>query len=155
VSHRSGASGVLILLGVSFVVMPGCVVYDVASVPVKVASKTVLVAGRTTVAVVETTGKVAVSTVRAAGSVTSGGIDASAKLARAGMVTFADQASGTVTRIPWSRGLTLYHASSAARVDMAHAGIKILRNGKVVYAASQRAKDDISLQSGDVVRLDS
>lgn len=143
-----------LLVGVSLF-PTGCLVYDVASAPVKIAAKTVEIAGKTTVAVVETTGKVAVSTVRATGSLTSGGIAASARLARTGMVTFADQASGTVVRIPWSRGLTLYGAGSAAKLSVARSGVGIVRSGKLIYSASKRAGADLPLQSGDVVQLGS
>jgi hypothetical protein len=143
-----------ILLG-ALVLQTGCLVYDVASAPVKIVVKTVEVAGKTTVAVVETTGKVAVSTVRATGSLASGGIEASSKLARAGMVTFADQASGSVVRVPWYRGLTLYGASSAAKLSVARSGIGIVRSGKLVYSASKRSSADLPLQSGDVVQLGS
>lgn len=141
------------LLFASIAPSAGCLAYNIASVPVKIAAKTVEVAGRTSVAVVETTGKVAISTVRATGSVASGGIDASARLARAGMVTFVE-ANGAIVRIPWSRGLTLYAASHAAKLNVARGALKIVRDGKAIPVGTRAAESSPLLQSGDVVRIE-
>lgn len=134
----------------------GCLVYQVVKVPVKVAATTVEVAGDAAGAVVVTTGKVAVKTVRATGSVAETGfdsIDATARLARTGMVTFADAANGAVVRVPWREGLTLAEAGQAARVRVAARTVAILREGKMVAAASAGAGGGYALRPGDVVRL--
>lgn len=142
------------LLGSALAALPGgCLVYDVASAPVKVAAKTVVVAGETTGTVITTTGKVAIGAVRATGSVASGGLDASAQLARTGMVTFADGVSGAVVRVPWSKGLTLAGASATAKVSTAQRAVEIVRAGKSLYSATNPPATTLALHSGDVVRL--
>lgn len=131
----------------------GCLVYDVASVPVKLAATTVVVAGETAGAVVSTTGKVAVSAVRAAGSVAGGGVEAAGKLAVAGMVTFVDAASGNVVRVPWREGLTLAGAGDAAKLRVAQRAVDVVRAGKVVYSTPSASGAGATLAAGDVVQL--
>lgn len=131
----------------------GCLAYKVVSAPVKVAATTVVVAGEAATAAVTATGKIAVSAVHATGSITSSGIDAAASLARAGMVTFADTASGTVVRIPWTQGLTLAGASTAAKIRLAQRAVRIVRDGRQVLAATRAPATNLALHSGDVVEL--
>lgn len=131
----------------------GCLVYDVARVPVTLAAKTVIVAGETTGAVVSTTGKVAVSAVRATGSVATGGLETTTRLARTGMVTFADAGTGKVTRVAWTRGLTLARAGDAAKVSLAARSIEIVRDGRAWRRAEAGTVKSLPLESGDVIRL--
>jgi hypothetical protein len=121
--------------------------------PVKLAATTPPVAGETAGAVVTNTGKLAVSAANATGSVGSGGLDAAAKLAQVGMVTFVDASTGTVVRVPWQEGITLAGAGDAAKVDVARRAIDVLRAGKVIYSASRGGSGGTALASGDVVRL--
>lgn len=138
---------------VACTLLGGCLAYQVVSAPVKVAGTAVVVVGETAGAVVTTTGKIAVSAVRAAGNAGSSGIDAAGRLAQAGMVTFADTATGTVVRVPWSQGLTLAGASQAANLGLAKRTVDVVRAGKVVYAATKPTGEGAVLASGDVVRV--
>lgn len=131
----------------------GCLVYDVVSVPVKLAATTAVVAGEAAGAVVSTTGKVAVSAVRATGSVASGGIESAGRLAVAGMVTFVDVASGSVVRVPWREGLTLAGAGDAAKLRVAQRAVDVVRAGMVVYSTPRASGVGATLASGDVVEL--
>ena len=83
----------------------------------------------------------------------SSGIDAAAKLAQAGMVTFVDGSTNAVVRVPWSTGMTLAGAGGAARIDLARRAVEVVRAGKVVYAASRPLGEGAALASGDVVRI--
>ena len=129
----------LVLMAVALMTLGGCLAYQVVSAPVKVAGAAVVAVGETAGAVVTTTGKVAVSAVKAAGAMGSGGLDAAARLGQAGLVTFADTATDTVVRVPWSQGLTLASASQTARVSMAQRAVEVVRAGKIVYAATRPA----------------
>lgn len=141
---------VLIVLGAG---LTGCLMTKVVTAPVKLAATTIVVVGETAGTVVKTTGKVAASAVRAAGAVTDGGISAAAKLARAGMVTFVDGATGAVVRVPWSQGLTLAGGAQAARVRVAARAIQVIRAGQLAYAARNAIAGPVPLASGDVVRI--
>jgi len=131
----------------------GCLAYQVVSAPVKLAATTVVVAGETAGAVVTTTGKVAASAVRAGGTVGSGGIDAAAKLAQTGMVTFVDASTNNVVRVPWREGLTLASAGDAAKVRIAQRAVEVVRGGKLVYSATRAAGEGATLATGDVVQV--
>jgi hypothetical protein len=134
----------------------GCLACKVISAPVKVAAKTVVVAGEAAGAVVTTTGRVAVKAVRATGSVAETGldsVDATARLARTGTVTIADAASGAVVRVPWTEGITLAAAGDAGKVGLAARTVEVMRGGKIVAATSGSASPNLVLHSGDVVRL--
>lgn len=131
----------------------GCLAYKAVTAPVKLAATTVVVAGETAGAVVTSTGRLAVSAARATGSVGSVGLDAAARLAEAGMVTFVDASSGEVTRVPWQQGLTLAGVGHAAKVDLARRVIEVLRVGKVIYTSSRLDGEGAALASGDVVRV--
>jgi hypothetical protein len=120
----------------------GCLVYDVASAPVKVGAGTVAVAG-----------SVAVGTVKVAGSVAGSALELAAGLAKAGAVTFVDVASNKVTRVPWRPGLTLAGASDDAKLRVAQRAVDIVRDGKVVYSAADGAAKNASVAAGDVVQL--
>ncbi len=123
----------------------GCLVYDVASAPVKVAVGTAEVAG-----------SVAVGTAKVAGSVTAGAIKLAAGLARSGAVTFVDVAnSNQVSRVPWRQGMTLAAASDAARVPLASRAVAVVREGKVVYTSANVAGSGANapIAAGDVVEL--
>jgi len=123
----------------------GCLVYDVASAPVKVA-----------VGAAEVAGTVAVGTVKVAGSVTGGAIKLAANLARAGAVTFVDRTNnGQVTRVPWRQGMTLDSASEAAKVRLAQRPVEIVRDGKTVYSAANGAEKSANalVAAGDVVEV--
>ena len=112
----------------------GCLVYDVASAPVKVA----------------------VGTVKAAGSVAGGAIKLAAGLARAGAVTFVDVANNNqVTRVPWRPGLTLAGAGEAAKVNLVRRAVDVVRDGKLVYSAANGVDQTASapVAGGDVVQV--
>ncbi len=120
----------------------GCLVYDVASVPVKVA-----------VGAAEVAGSVAIGTAKMAGSLAGGTLKLVASLARAGAVTFVDVTSDRVTRVPWREGLTLAGASDAAKVRVAQHAVDIVRDGQVVYSAPNGADGATPVAPGDVVRV--
>ena len=121
----------------------GCLVYDVASAPVKVAVGTAEVAG-----------SVAVGTVKVAGSMTGSTIKAVARLAKAGTVTFLDVANNNqVQRVPWRQGLTLAGAVDAAKLRVAQHPVDVVRDGQVVYAAPDGAAANTLVAGGDVVRV--
>jgi hypothetical protein len=126
-----------VLLAAAGALLSGCLVYDVASVPVKVAAGTASVAG-----------SVAVGTVKAVGSVAGGALELAAGVAQAGAVTFVEVASNKITRVPWRAGLTLAGAGDAAQVRAAERAIDIVRAGQRIEPAADRP-----LQAGDVVRL--
>lgn len=129
----------------------GCLVYEVASVPVKVAEKTVVVAGKATGAIVKTTGKVAGHAI-GGDSASDTSLDACAKLAHSGSVTFVDVPTGTFVRMPWKRGLSLTDAGNLAHLDLAARTVQLLRDREVVYTAAGKSAK-ATLRSGDVVRL--
>jgi hypothetical protein len=131
----------------------GCVAYEVVSAPVKLAGDAVVVTGETAGAAVKATGKVAVSAFNAAGRVGSNGIDAAARLTEAGMVTFVDVSTGTITRVPWRAGATLASSGATARVQLARRAIDIVRAGAVVYSSKRTVVADARVLSGDVVRI--
>jgi hypothetical protein len=120
----------------------GCVVYDVASTPVKVAVGTAEVAGN-----------VAIGTVKVAGSVAGGTIGFVAGLANSGAVPFYDIATNNVTRVPWQKGLTLAGASDTAKVGLAQHPVEIVRNGQVIYSAANGAGKNTAIAAGDVVQV--
>ena len=132
----------MLALMMAVVPLGGCFVYRVAKVPVKVAVGTVEIAG-----------SVAIGTVKVAGAVAGGAIGLVAGLAQAGMVTFADGASNTVTRVPWRSGLTLAGASDAAKVRLAQRAVDIVRDGKVVYSAANDTDKNAPVAAGDVVQV--
>ena len=120
----------------------GCLVYEVASAPVKVAVGTAEVAG-----------SVALGTAKVAGSVAGGALKLAAGLAQAGAVTFVDVASNKVTRVPWREGLTLGGAGDAAKLRIAQRAVDVVRDGKVIYSATNGADQDAPVAPGDVVEL--
>jgi hypothetical protein len=119
----------------------------------KLAAATVVVAGKTATAAVKTTGRIATSVIGGSGSLTAGGIEALAKLARAGMVTFVDAATGVVVRVPWQKGMTLYAGGALAEVRVAERGIDLVRRGRLIFTAAKRVRANPRLEAGDVVRL--
>lgn len=132
----------MILAGVAGALLGGCVVYEVASVPVKVAVGTAEVAGN-----------VAIGTVKVAGSVAGGAIKLAAGLAQAGAVTFVELESNKVTRVPWREGLTLAGASDAAKLRTAQRAVDIVRDRQVVYSAGRDAEKNVPVAAGDVVQV--
>lgn len=132
----------MILAGAAGASLGGCLVYDVASVPVKVAVGTAEVAGN-----------VAIGTVKVAGSVAGGAIKLAARLAQAGAVTFVELESNKVTRVPWREGLTLVGASDAAKLRTAQRVVDVVRDGKVVFSAANGAEKNAPLAAGDVVEV--
>jgi hypothetical protein len=145
VRRRSGsfARAARCLLGAAAVgLLGGCIVYDVVSVPVKVAVGTAEVAG-----------SVAVGTAKLTGALVGGTLKAVAGLAQAGAVTFVDLASDKVTRVPWRAGLTLAGAGDAAKVRVAQRAVDVVRDGKVVYSAAKAPDTGATVAAGDVVRL--
>lgn len=129
----------------------GCLAYKVVSVPVKLAATTAVVAGETAGSVVTTTGKLAASAAKTAGSVGSSGLEAAAKLAQSGMVTIVDSKSGGVVRVPSSEAMNLGGAGVAARIDTVQLAVEIIRAGRVVYRALQKADPATPVVAGDVV----
>jgi hypothetical protein len=128
----------------------GCLVTHVVTLPVKLAATAVVAVGETSVAVVSTTAKVVSHAVRAGGDVADTGVDSAAKLTQAGMVTFVDAATGNVTRVAWTKGLTLAAGADAAKVQLALHAADVIRDGHLFTSA---AKEALPLASGDVVRL--
>lgn len=120
----------------------GCLVYHAAKVPVKVA-----------VGATEVVGGVAIGTLKVAGAAAGGAISLAAGLAQAGAVTFADVATNDVTRVPYRKGLTLAGASDAAKVPLARRAVDVVRDGKVIYSAPNGLDKNMTVASGDVVRL--
>jgi len=120
----------------------GCLVYDVASAPVKVA-----------VGSAEVAGDVAVGTAKVAGSVAGGAIGAVAKLAQPGAVTFVDAAGNQLGRVRWRAGLTLAGAGDAAKLRLTQRTVDIVRDGKLVYSATGGADRGTPVAAGDVVRV--
>jgi hypothetical protein len=122
----------------------GCLVYDVATAPVKVAIGAASVAGN-----------VAVGTAKVVGSVAGGAIKLAAGLARAGAVTFYDVATNDVRRVPWRQGLTLAGASDEAKVRLGQRPVDIVRDGKVIYSAANGADKNANafVAAGDVVQV--
>lgn len=152
--REAGARFAIATLGLGAALgVSGCLAYHVVATPVKVAATTVIVAGETTGAAVKATGKVATSAFNAVGNVGSSGIDAAARLTQAGMVTFVDASTGTVTRVPWRDGFTLASAGAEARVVLVKRAIDVLRAGTVVYSSRHLADPGAPLASGDVVRV--
>jgi hypothetical protein len=134
----------------------GCLLVHTVTTPVDLAATTVVAAGKTAGAVVSTTGKVAAATVNAGGSVlttAADGVDAAARLARAGTVTFVDASSGAITRVPWQPGLTLASAGAQAKLQAYQHAVAIVRAGQLVYSVSQKPDTSVALADGDVVRL--
>ena len=132
----------MILVLAACVPLGGCLVYDVASVPVKVAVGTAEVAG-----------SVALGTAKVAGSVAGGALELAADLAQAGAVTFVDVASQKVTRVPWRQGLTLAGAGDAAKLRVVQRAVDIVRDGKIVYSAADSADKNPPVAPGDVVEV--
>ncbi len=123
----------------------GCVVYEVASAPVKVAVGAAGVAGG-----------VAVGTVKVAGSVAGGAIKLAAGLARAGAVTFVDGANNNqVTRVPWRTGMTIASAGDAANVKLVQRPVDVVRDGQLVFSATNGVDKTASapVTGGDVVQV--
>lgn len=146
--------GPIILGGVGMVaLLSGCLVFKAAHATGELAATTVIVAGKTTTAAVKATGKVANSAITSGGSLTATGVEALAALAQAGMVTFVDVATGTIVRVPWSEGLSLYTGGAAAEVAVAGRAIDLVRKGKLVYSAARQLAGNPRLEAGDVVRL--
>ncbi len=146
---RAGA----VLVGAALPALNGCLAYEVVKVPVDVATTAVVVTGETAGAAVKATGQIAVTAFDAAGRVGSGGIDSASRLAQTGMVTFVDVGTGTIVRVPWREGTTLASAGAAARVEMAHRAIDVVRAGSVVFSAPKLSGEGTAVASGDVVRL--
>jgi hypothetical protein len=130
--------------------LSGCLVTRVVTVPVKLAATTVVAVGETSGAVVSTTAKVTSHVVRAGGDVADAGVDSAARLAKSGMVTFVDSATGNVTRVAWTKGLTLATGAETAKVQLALHAAEVIRDGHLFTSA---AKEILPLVSGDVVRL--
>jgi len=139
--HRARGLSAVVAIAAG-ALLGGCLVYDVASAPVKVAVGTAEVAG-----------SVAVGTVKVAGAVAGGAIKLAAGLAQAGAVTFVDVASNNVTRVPWREGLTLAGASEAAKLKVAQRPVDVVRDGKVVYSGAGGAEKNAPLAAGDVVQV--
>lgn len=120
------------------------------TIPVKVAATTVVAVGETSGAVISTTAKVTSHVVRAGGDVADAGVDSAAKLAKSGMVTFVDSAMGNVTRVAWTKGLTLAAGAETAKVQLALHATDVIRDGHLLTPA---AMEILPIASGDVVRL--
>lgn len=131
----------------------GCTVFKAVTIPVQLAATGVVAVGETAGAVVATSGKLAAGAVRAAGSVGSTGIDAAARLAQDGMVTFVSASSGEVARVPWRPGTILAESALAAQVRIGAGGIELLRAGRRILAADGREAPSIPVAAGDVVRV--
>jgi hypothetical protein len=144
-SPRRARAPWAILIAAGCAPLGGCLVYDVASAPVKVAVGTAEVAS-----------DVAVGTVKVAGSVAGGAIKLAAGLARAGAVTFIDVANNNqVSRVPWHRGMTLGAAGAAAKVQLASREVDVVRDGKIVYSSMNGTDKSANapVAAGDVVQV--
>ncbi len=131
----------------------GCVAIKAVGTTGKLAATTVVVAGKTATSAVKTSGKVASAAIGAGGSVTVTGIEGLSALARAGMVTFVDVASGAVVRVPWRKGMTLAQAGDAARLRVARRAVALVRGGRLAYSTPRSSRGTLKLLSGDVIRL--
>lgn len=95
-------------------------------------------------------------TVKVAGSVAGGAVKLAAGLARAGVVTFVDVANqDQVSRVPWRQGMTVASAGAAAKVRLAQREVRVVREGRVVYATANEAGSaaDATVAAGDVVQV--
>ena len=77
------------------------------------------------------------------------------QMSAAGMVTFVDVSTGTVTRVPWRSGLNVYGSGVLAKVNVAERALALVRDGQLVYqtAKAQAAARALQVQAGDVIRL--
>ena len=143
VASRHRARAMRVAVAITLVgSLGGCLVYDVASAPVKLAVGTAKVAGN-----------VAIGTAKVAGSVAGGAIKLAAGLTRAGAVTFVDVATNDVKRVPYRQGLTLEGASAEAKVPLTQRSVDVVRSGEVVYSATNGAAKNTAVAAGDVVQL--
>jgi hypothetical protein len=142
-------SGGLACLGI----LTGCLAYKAVKTTGKLASTTVIVTGQTATTAVKATGRVANSAISGGGALTATTIDSLAKLAQAGMVTFVDVVTGSIVRVPWEEGMTLYAGGAAAQVKVAQRAVALVREGKLVYRVAQQKRANPALLPGDVVRL--
>ncbi len=112
-------------------------------------------AGRVSAAGVSSTTKVAAATVDAAGTLSAASIRSLSRLSAAGMVTVVDISTGTVVRVPWRPGLSIYGTSVMGKVAVAERALAIVRGGRLVYqtAKALAAARSLPVQPGDVLRL--
>lgn len=131
----------------------GCLAYKAVKTTGELAATTVIVAGKTATTAVKATGRVASSAFSSGGALTATSIESLAKLAQAGMVTFVDVATGTIVRVPWEEGMTLYAGGAAAQVHVAERAVDLVRDGRLVYQTARKVRGNPLLEAGDVVRL--
>lgn len=148
---RLGLAG--LLAGVALLGQGGCLAYQAVKTTGELAATTVIVAGKTATTAVKATGRVAGSALSSSGELTATSIESLAELAQAGMVTFVDVASGTIVRVPWEAGMTLYDGGAAAQVAVAGRAVHLVREGKLVFQAARKLRSNPLLEAGDVVRL--
>ena len=132
----------------------------------KVAGKSVVVGGKVAGSAVAGAGRVAVcgtgagtrvaaASLDAGGSLSAASIRALSQMAAAGMVTFVDVSTGSVTRVPWRAGLNVYGSGALARIQVAERALAVVRGGQLVYrtAKAMAAARALPVQPGDVIRL--
>ena len=142
-----------LILGLGCWALSGCLAYKAVKTTGELAATTVIVAGKTATTAVKATGRVANSALTSSGALTANGIESLAKLAQAGMVTFVDVATGTIVRVPWEAGMTLYDGGTAAQLAVAGRAVDLVREGKLVYQVARKFRGNLALEAGDVVRL--
>lgn len=142
--------GLLIAMGGG---LTGCVAVKAVGEAGKLVGTTVIVATKTATTAVKTSGKVASSAIKGSGAVTTTSIESLAALAQVGMVTFVDVATGTIVRVPWQEGMTIYGGGAAAKVQVAQRAVSLVRGGRLAYASARLSSGNLRLNSGDVVQL--
>jgi hypothetical protein len=139
-----------LFLGPLLLALAGC--SSVATGTGKLAAGTVSVAGKVAAKTVTTSGQVAASTAQTVVRTTGSTVTA---IAKSGLVTFKDAASGVNKQIPYVEGLKLYAASKTAQVDLAVRAFQILRGTQIIrgQVSPGNRSADLTLQPGDVVEL--
>ena len=77
------------------------------------------------------------------------------QLSHAGMLTFVDLGTGSIVRVPWRAGVSLYGGSLMAQLPMANRAVAVVRAGKLIYTTVKAlsAAGRLQMQPGDVIRL--
>jgi len=134
----------------------GCLAVAVVSAASAVAIATVKTTGKVAVATVSTTGRVASAALSSSGEVTALTLESAARLAKTGMVVMVDGSSGTLTELPWQKGMKLYQSAQAGKINGPLKAAKIFRNGQTLAADLKKVRAgaaDPLLNPGDVVEL--
>ena len=134
----------------------GCLAVAVVSAASAVAIATVRTTGKVAVATVATTGRVASAAISSSGEVTALTMESAARLAKTGMVVMVDGSNGTLTELPWQKGMKLYQSAQAGQFSGSLNAAKIFRSGQTLATDLKQVRTgatDPLLSPGDVVEL--